>query len=456
MRSPESREPEITREFDSPEELGDEVQKYREGKSADIYARNEYPELREREKEFADMLEAPDSALFNAGMAAIHTAIEAEDLKPGDVVLCGKDTYSQTKKVFASLKAKGVKTVSVDSGDMEEIEKKIKDEKPRLIILESVANAKEMQVNDTKRLVELARQANAEYAHSFSLDNLLNEYLAREEKYEDLAANPEFKKELVDKVKEFKAGNNPFVFRDTVRRIEADTDLDTKGSIRAAARMVKWLLANNREKVSLIIDNSLVSPVIHNPLKDLEGRDVEMVVVESATKHYQEGGDKITMGIAYSNDVEKIKKIKEKRTEIGTYLQPTAEEKIPEDITEKMPSTVKRHARNALELATLLSKSDKVLEVGHPNLPEHKQNELAKQIAPEGLVTLFYLRVPNAAEFIGRVKELAGDKVGVGASFGHPKTWLANLTEQDVRIAAGSENEQDFKALVDIFKKAVE
>ena len=180
-----------------------------------------------------------------------------------------------------------------------------------------------------------------------------------------------------------------------------------------------------------------------------------MVVVESATKHYQEGQDKITMGIAYSNNAGKIKRIKQTRAEIGTYLQPVAEKEIPKDIIQKMPDVVKKHAKNALKLAELLNGSDKVLEVSHPNLPQHKQNELAKQIAPEGLVTLFYLRVPNAQEFVERVKKLAGDKIGIGGSFGHTRTWLANLGEQEVRIAAGSETEQDLEEIIGIFNEAL-
>lgn len=454
MKSPESREPKITREFPSPEGLGEEFEKSREGEPVNIYARDQYPELTRREQEFSEITGTPETALFNAGMAAIHTAIEAEGLRPGDVVLCGRDTYSQTKKLFADLKARGVEIVAVDSGDMDEIEREIKKRKPRLIVLETVANSKEMQVNDVGRLVELTEQANEEYEENLSPDKLLGKYLSQREKYDELPE--ELREEILDRVEEFRTGNNPFIFRDTVRRIEENTGLSRKESIREVSRIVKFLVANSRERLSLIVDNTLSSPVIHNPLDDLGGHNVEMVVVESATKHYQEGQDRITMGIAYSNDPEKMKAIKQKRTEIGTYLQPTAEREIPQDITERMPEIVKQHAKNALALATLLSGSRDVLEVGHPNLPQHKQNELAEQIAPDGLVTLFYLRVPNAEAFVRRVKELAGDRVGIGASFGHSRTWLANIGEQDVRIAAGSETGEELEELMGVFREAIE
>jgi cystathionine beta-lyase/cystathionine gamma-synthase len=161
------------------------------------------------------------------------------------------------------------------------------------------------------------------------------------------------------------------------------------------------------------------------------------------------------MGIAYSNSEEKIKAIKAKRSELGTYLQPNDEKEIPEDITKAMPEIMKRHAKNALELAELISSSGKAIEVSHPNLPEHKQNELVKEIAPEGMVTLFYMKIKDAPGFINKVKEIGGDKIGVGGSFGHPKTWMLNLGEEVIRIAAGSENEEEFQEILNIFRKVL-
>lgn len=88
-------------------------------------------------------------------------------------------------------------------------------------------------------------------------------------------------------------------------------------------------------------------------------------------------------------------------------------------------------------------------------MPAHKQNELVKEIAPEGLVSLFYIKVPDAEEFVKKVKELGGDKIGVGGSFGHKKTWLYNIGDQ-IRIAAGSEKGVEFEETLDIFRKAME
>ncbi|MBU3905857.1 PLP-dependent transferase [Patescibacteria group bacterium] len=437
----------------SAESWNEEVEKYKKGEKIDIYARNRYPELEKKEKEFAKMIKVPDTALFNAGMAAIYTAIEAENLKPGDVVLCGKDVYSQTKEMYNSLEKRGIKIELINSGDMDEIEENIKSKKPRLIILEDIANAHDMQVCDIKKLAGLTEQANGIYQSELSPDNLLEQYFSKREQYKD--ASPEFKENATTKIQEFKQGNNPFVFRDIIKEVEDTADLSTKDAIREVSRMVKFVLRNSREKLSLIIDNTLASPILYNPIKDLEGSDVEAVVVESGTKHYQEGQDKITLGIAYSNRQGKIDAIKKKRTELGTYLQPVAEKEIPQDITETMPDILKQHADNALRLAEMLSKSKNIIAVSHPNLPAHKQNELVKEIAPEGLVSLFYIKVPDAEEFVKKVKELGGDKIGVGGSFGHKKTWLYNIGDQ-IRIAAGSEKGVEFEETLDIFRKAME
>jgi cystathionine beta-lyase/cystathionine gamma-synthase len=442
----------ITTEFGSTGEWDKEVEKYEKGEDFNVYARYNYPELIKREKELAEMIGAEDCALFNAGMAAIETAVEAEDLKPGDVILCGRDVYDQTKELYKLLINRGVKIVEVDSGNMEEIEEKVKNEKPRLIILESVANAQNMQVCDIKKLVNISESANSYYQENLTAEKLIDKYFSKGGE-----VGVEKTKELLLKgISEFRKGNNPFVFREAIREFEKVTGMERVETIRDISRAIKFVFKHKREKLSLIIDNTLASPALYNPLNDSRGSGVDLTVVESATKHYQKGQDKITMGIAYSYDKEKIKKIKEIRSIIGTYLQPDAEKEIPEDIAKVMPEIMKRHAENALELAELISSSGKAIEVSHPNLPEHKQNELVREIAPEGIVTLFYMKIKDAPGFINKVKEIGDDKIGVGGSFGHPKTWMLNLGEEVIRIAAGSEKDEKFQEVLNIFKKALE
>ncbi len=440
----------------TPDGWKEQIENYASGGEVDIYARMGYPELKKREKDFAEMIEVPDTALFNAGMAAIHTAVEAEDLRPGDVVLCGRDVYSHTKNIYESLEKRGIKIELVDSGDMNEIKEKIKIKKPRLIILEDVANTATMQITDVKKLIEFSEEANKKYQTELTSEKLLEKFFSsRVDKYGAYEKiQDELKEEIIEKIDEFKESNNAFVFKDIVEKIKNLAGISKHEAIREVARIVKFVIGQGREKLSIIIDNTLASPNLYNPIKELGDSDVEMVVVESGTKHFQEGNDKITLGIAYSKNKEKIMAIKEKRAEIGTYLQPNDEKEIPKDITEVMPEIMKCHAKNAEELAGMLSKINNIIEVSHPNLNEHEYSELANKIAPDGIVSMFWIKVSNAPMFVKRVHELGGGKIGIGSSFGHKKTWLMNLDDETVRIAAGSENDDDFQKVMDAFKEA--
>ncbi|MDP1845679.1 MAG: PLP-dependent transferase [Candidatus Moranbacteria bacterium] len=444
----------ITTEFPDAKKWGGQIQNWMDGLPTDIYARYDSTELRSREKQLAEMIGTSDAALFNSGMGAIVTAMEAEELKSGDVVLCGKDVYSETAKYFKDLKKRGIRIILIDSGNAEEIEQAIGRERPRLIVLESTGNSPEMPVCDLKRLGKNAKEANNFYHAELNPKKSLKLYLERHELLKKLPED--FQEGLLQNIEEFRKGQNPFVFRDAVKKFEKLLQTPTRSiAVKGIAEIAKFISNRSREKLSLIVDNTLSSPAIRNPFKELEGSGVEMVVVESGTKHYQKGQDKITLGIAYSNKGEKIERIRAERAKLGTYLQPVAEKEIPTDIAEAMPEIMKRHGGNALTLARILEKSGNVLDVGHPNLEKHKNSEIAKEIAPEGLVSVFYIQVPDAEKFVGKVKELGGDSIGIGGSFGHPKTWLFNLGENNVRIAAGSESPEEFEKILDIFKQAV-
>lgn len=439
----------------TPGSLNSEIKKAVEGsESFDVYSRYGYPELEKREKEFSEITKTPDTALFNSGMAAICTAVESEKLKPGEVVLCGKDVYLQTKEVYEELRNRGVKIELIDSGDMDEIEEKIGSKNPRLIILESIANSQDMQVCDIGKLVKLAEDANNRYQQELSQDKILDKYISLNKKRSE-KIDENFREKISERISEFKNGGNPFVFREVIRGFEEELGISRGEAIREVSKMVKNVIGNSREKLSLIVDNTLASPVLYNPIEDLGESDIEMVVVESGTKHYQKGQDEITMGIAYSNKEDKIKELKEERSIQGSYLQPSAEDRIPQDIVENMKNIVKQHAKNALRLAEALSELDGVTEVYHPNLPQHKNSELAKKMAPYGLVTLFYAKVNDPSEFVKKVKEVGGDDIGVGVSFGHKRTWIFNVFDE-LRIAAGHESNEDFEKVIEIFKKALE
>jgi cystathionine gamma-lyase len=164
----------------------------------------------------------------------------------------------------------------------------------------------------------------------------------------------------------------------------------------------------------------------------------------------------VTLGVAYTNDKETLDTITEERAKIGTYLQPMDEALLPDQLAATMRETVRRQATNALALATYLEGKPGIREVSHPNLPTHEDHELAGRLAPEGLVTLFYIAVDDPMGFVDKVKAVAGDVIEIGVSFGHEKTRLLPHSKNgDVRIAAGSEDEAGFARVMESFKIAL-
>jgi len=444
----------ISPSFENSDALESAWEGNREHEGEGTYARGRYEELEKREKEIAEMIGVPDSALFNAGMATIATVIESEHLHSGDVVLCGKDMYGKTSELINSLEEQGVQVVLIDSGSEDEISSAIEKEKPRLIFLESVANATEMQVCDVEKLAELGEQAEIRYRDEYNPNTLLQKYIASRESLENFI--PEMQKEILENLEEFKESSNPMVLRETVRIIEKAAGLSRKEAVRETARLAKYVLKEEREELTIVIDNTLSSPVLRNPLTEVGDSDVSVVVVESGTKHFQEGEDKITCGVAYSNSEEKLNHIKETRTRMGTYLQPNDEALLPKQLVLKMSETVKLQASNALQLAALLENVTSVNEVNHPNLDSHKDSELAEELSPDGLVTLFYIKVDDPMSFIDKVKKAGGDSIEIGTSFGHKKTrLLPNLRNSCVRIAAGAEDETEFERVMESFRTAL-
>ncbi|OGY46134.1 MAG: hypothetical protein A3J62_03650 [Candidatus Buchananbacteria bacterium RIFCSPHIGHO2_02_FULL_38_8] len=444
--------PKIATEFDDMAEFNAEIN--------DVgYARYNYKELLEREANITEMIEgAADTALFNSGAAAMHSAIEAEGLKEGDVVFCAEAVYDTTKSDIKQLEKLGIKVVFFDSTDMPGLQELIEKERPRLIIAESIANSKKMEVTDLEKLGSITQETNEHYQRDFSPEKVLANLLSNKGKLKEIT--PETQNLILNLIEEYRQGQNPLVFRKAIRQIEQETGLGREDTMRELSRIIKRIIGDSREILSLIIDNTLPSPQLLNPLVTLRDHDVKKVIVESGTKHYQEGANEITLGLAYSDDPEKIQAIKSRRIELGTYLQPTDERRIPETIYKTMPEIMKNHARNALELAHALSEIPG-FEVSHPNLPENKQSEVVNILAPEGAVTLFYVTLPEkitGEEFMQKIKDAAGEKIGLGSSFGHIKTWLSNyaLDSRTVRIAAGSESEKDFQEVLNIFQKVAE
>src|SRR5258705_13234207 len=94
-------------------------------------------------------------------MAALHAAIFACQLEPGDTLLASQDLYGATidllYKVFGSF---GIKTVSADFNDVAGVAAKARELKPRLLIAETISNPL-LKVCDIEAYATVAREVGA-------------------------------------------------------------------------------------------------------------------------------------------------------------------------------------------------------------------------------------------------------------------------------------------------------
>jgi cystathionine beta-lyase/cystathionine gamma-synthase len=98
---------------------------------------------------------------YSSGMAAVHAAVFACELSPGDVILASQDLYGATTdllyKVFGSF---GIKTVTSDYSDLESLRNKAREIRPRLLIAETISNPL-LKLCDIEACAEIAAEVRA-------------------------------------------------------------------------------------------------------------------------------------------------------------------------------------------------------------------------------------------------------------------------------------------------------
>jgi cystathionine beta-lyase/cystathionine gamma-synthase len=122
------------------------------------YARYASPTVVAFEEAVAALEAAPAAVAFASGMAAIHAVVRHYAPAPGDVVFASQDCYGGTFTLLAStLTREGVKIEFVDVFDLQGLNRRLLQDKPRALLLEIVSNPLE-QVADLEAIVELGRR----------------------------------------------------------------------------------------------------------------------------------------------------------------------------------------------------------------------------------------------------------------------------------------------------------
>lgn len=126
-----------------------------------VYSRYGNPTVAAFEAAMAEIENGKFAFAFGSGMAALHAALLACELSNGSVVLASQDLYGASlellQKIFGSF---GVRTVTADFSDIENLSLKARELKPRALIGETISNPL-LKVLDIEKVAEIARNSGA-------------------------------------------------------------------------------------------------------------------------------------------------------------------------------------------------------------------------------------------------------------------------------------------------------
>lgn len=122
-----------------------------------IYTRYGNPTTAALEEAVREVEEGAVACAYATGMAAVHAALIACDLKSGSTVLASQDLYGATTSLLNSVFTNfGVKTVNVDYSDLSVVREKARELRPQVMIAETISNPL-LKVCDIEACVEIAR-----------------------------------------------------------------------------------------------------------------------------------------------------------------------------------------------------------------------------------------------------------------------------------------------------------
>src|SRR5688572_24511651 len=141
-----------------------EIDQVFEGEKAGfIYTRYGNPTTAALEEAVRTVEEGATACAYSTGMAALHAALIACDLKAGSTILASQDLYGATpsllNKIFGTF---GVTTVNVDFNDLTALREKARELRPQVLLAETVSNPL-LKVCDIEACAEIAREAGARF-----------------------------------------------------------------------------------------------------------------------------------------------------------------------------------------------------------------------------------------------------------------------------------------------------
>jgi cystathionine beta-lyase/cystathionine gamma-synthase len=126
-----------------------------------VYTRYGNPTTAALEEVVRDIEEGAVACAYATGMAAVHAALIACDLKTGSTVLASQDLYGATTSLLNSVFTSfGVKTVNADYSDLARVRETARELRPQVMIVETISNPL-LKVCDIEACVEIARESGA-------------------------------------------------------------------------------------------------------------------------------------------------------------------------------------------------------------------------------------------------------------------------------------------------------
>ena len=130
-------------------------------KAGYIYTRYGNPTIAALEAAMREVEEGAIACAYATGMAAVHAALIACDLKAGSTVLASQDLYGATTSLLQSVfSAFAVNTVTVDYSDLDQVREKARESRPQVLIAETISNPL-LKVCDIEATAAIAREHNA-------------------------------------------------------------------------------------------------------------------------------------------------------------------------------------------------------------------------------------------------------------------------------------------------------
>ena len=130
-------------------------------KSGYIYTRYGNPTVGALEAAMREIEDGAIACAYSTGMAAIHAALLACDLKAGSTVLASQDLYGATTSLLHSVfSAFNVKTVNVDYSDLRQVRETAREIRPQVLIAETISNPL-LKVCDIEATAAIAHEHNA-------------------------------------------------------------------------------------------------------------------------------------------------------------------------------------------------------------------------------------------------------------------------------------------------------